>query len=73
MNPFATIDTYGPDATRWYMITNAEPWDNLKFNLEVFWKYSVKFFGTLFNTYNFLHSMQIWTITGVEQFNRVPH
>ncbi len=53
VDPFETIAKYGPDATRWYMITNAEPWDNLKFNLEGIGEVQRKFFGTLFNTYNF--------------------
>ena len=53
IDPFLTIDQYGPDATRWYMITNAEPWDNLKFNLDGIGEVQRKFFGTLFNTYNF--------------------
>jgi isoleucyl-tRNA synthetase len=53
VNPFETIATYGPDATRWYMITNAQPWDNLKFDLEGIAEVQRKFFGTLFNTYAF--------------------
>lgn len=53
IDPFATLNTYGPDATRWYMITNAEPWDNLRFNLDGIQEVQRKFFGTLFNTYNF--------------------
>nr|WP_246440137.1 DUF5915 domain-containing protein [Rhabdobacter roseus] len=53
IDPFETLAKYGPDATRWYMITNAEPWDNLKFNLEGIPEAQRKFFGTLFNTYNF--------------------
>ncbi len=53
VDPFATLGKYGPDATRWYMITNAEPWDNLKFNLDGITEVQRKFFGTLFNTYNF--------------------
>ncbi|WP_025763364.1 isoleucine--tRNA ligase [Dyadobacter tibetensis] len=53
VDPFETIGQYGPDATRWYMITNAEPWDNLKFNIEGIGEVQRKFFGTLFNTYNF--------------------
>ena len=52
-DPFTTLDTYGPDATRWYMISNAQPWDNLKFNLEGIGEVQRKFFGTLYNTYNF--------------------
>ena len=53
VDPFSTIAQYGPDATRWYMITNAEPWDNLKFNIDGVVEVQRKFFGTLFNTYNF--------------------
>lgn len=53
IDPFKTLAEYGPDATRWYMITNAEPWDNLKFNLDGITEVQRKFFGTLFNTYNF--------------------
>jgi len=52
-DPFETLKTYGPDATRWYMITNAEPWDNLKFGLEGIGEVQRKFFGTLYNTYGF--------------------
>ncbi|PIE87928.1 MAG: isoleucine--tRNA ligase [Bacteroidetes bacterium] len=53
VDPFQTIAQYGPDATRWYMITNAQPWDNLKFNLEGIAEVQRKFFGTLYNTYSF--------------------
>ena len=53
VDPFATIDTYGADATRWYLITNASPWDNLKFDLEGIKEVQRKFFGTLYNTYQF--------------------
>ncbi len=53
VDPFETIDKYGPDATRWYMISNAQPWDNLKFNLEGITEVQRKFFGTLYNTYSF--------------------
>ncbi|MCB0660948.1 MAG: class I tRNA ligase family protein, partial [Saprospiraceae bacterium] len=53
IDPFETIATYGADATRWYMISNAQPWDNLKFDLEGIDEIRRKFFGTLFNTYNF--------------------
>ena len=47
LDPFKTLETYGPDATRWYMISNANPWDNLKFDLEGIAEVSRKFFGTL--------------------------
>ncbi|MFZ9589534.1 MAG: isoleucine--tRNA ligase, partial [Chitinophagaceae bacterium] len=53
VDPFATIDTYGADATRWYLITNASPWDNLKFDLDGIKEVQRKFFGTLYNTYQF--------------------
>jgi len=53
VDPFATIDKYGPDATRWYMISNASPWDNLKFNEDGLDEVRRKFFGTLYNTYSF--------------------
>ena len=53
VDPFATLENYGPDATRWYMITNAEPWDNLKFNVDGIGEVQRKLFGTLSNTYNF--------------------
>jgi isoleucyl-tRNA synthetase len=53
IDPFTTLDKYGPDATRWYMITNAQPWDNLKFDLEGIAEVQRKFFGTLYNTYSF--------------------
>ncbi|MEE4177396.1 MAG: isoleucine--tRNA ligase [Bacteroides sp.] len=53
VDPFTTIEQYGPDATRWYMITNAQPWDNLKFDIEGVAEVQRKFFGTLYNTYAF--------------------
>lgn len=53
VDPFSTIEKYGPDATRWYMITNAQPWDNLKFSLDGLQEVQRKFFGTLYNTYSF--------------------
>jgi len=52
-DPFTTLSTYGADATRWYMIANANPWDNLKFDLEGIEEVKRKFFGTLYNTYSF--------------------
>ena len=52
-DPFTTLDKYGPDATRWYMISNANPWDNLKFDLDGIGEVRNKFFGTLYNTYSF--------------------
>jgi isoleucyl-tRNA synthetase len=53
IDPFTTLTEYGPDATRWYMISNANPWDNLKFDLEGIAEVRRKFFGTLYNTYSF--------------------
>jgi isoleucyl-tRNA synthetase len=53
VDPFATIEQYSADATRWYMISNAAPWDNLKFNVEGLDEVRRKFFGTLYNTYAF--------------------
>lgn len=53
VDPFSTIDTYSADATRWYMISNASPWDNLKFSMEGLDEVRRKFFGTLYNTYAF--------------------
>ncbi len=53
IDPFTTIATYGADATRWYMMTNSDPWDNLKFDIEGIGETQRKFFGTLYNTYSF--------------------
>ena len=53
VDPFDTLKAYGPDATRWYMISNANPWDNLKFDSEGIAEVRRKFFGTLYNTYSF--------------------
>ena len=53
VDPFATIEQFGADATRWYLITNASPWDNLKFDMEGIKEVQRKFFGTLYNTYQF--------------------
>jgi isoleucyl-tRNA synthetase len=53
VDPFQTIEKFGADATRWYLITNASPWDNLKFDLEGIKEVQRKFFGTLYNTYQF--------------------
>ncbi|MDR6515201.1 isoleucine--tRNA ligase [Chryseobacterium camelliae] len=54
VDPFETLAVYGPDATRWYMISNANPWENLKFDIEGIDEVRRKFFGTLYNTYSFL-------------------
>ncbi len=53
IDPFKTLKEYGPDALRWYMLSNANPWDNLKFNLDGVTEVQRRFFGTLQNTYNF--------------------
>ncbi len=53
VDPFQTIDNHGADATRWYLITNASPWDSLKFDIEGIREVQRKFFGTLYNTYQF--------------------
>lgn len=53
IDPFKTLDQYGADATRWYMVSNSQPWDNLKFDLEGVKEVQRKFFGTLYNTYGF--------------------
>ena len=53
VDPFSTIEQYGADTARWYMISNASPWDNLKFDMELLETVGRKFFGTLYNTYNF--------------------
>ena len=53
VEPFETIHKYGADATRWYLVTNASPWDNLKFDLAGIQEVQRKFFGTLYNTYQF--------------------
>ena len=53
VDPFTTIEKYGSDPLRWYMITNSSPWDNLKFDVEGVEEVRRKFFGTLYNTYSF--------------------
>ena len=53
VDPFETMDRFGADATRWYMVSNAQPWDNLRFDSEGIAEVQRKFFGTLYNTYNF--------------------
>jgi len=53
IDPFITMEKYGPDATRWYMISNANPWDNLKFDIGGIEEVRRKFFGTIYNTYSF--------------------
>ncbi len=53
VDPFETINKYGADATRWYLMTNSQPWENLKFDIDGIGEVQRKFFGTLYNTYNF--------------------
>ena len=53
IDPFKTLNDYGPDATRWYMISNSNPWDNLKFDIDGVDEVKRKFLGTLYNTYSF--------------------
>ena len=72
IDPFATLAQYGADATRWYMVTNAEPWDNLKFNLDGIAEVQRRFFGTLTNTYNFFALYANLDGYRIEQFNRIP-
>jgi len=62
VDPFETIEKYGSDPLRWYMITNASPWDNLKFDIDGVEEVRRKFFGTLYNTYSFLRFMPMLTI-----------
>jgi isoleucyl-tRNA synthetase len=73
VNPFETLGTFGPDATRWYLITNAEPWDNLKFNVDGIGEVQRKFFGTLSNTYNFFALYANLDGYTLDQNKRVPH
>ncbi|WP_418511121.1 isoleucine--tRNA ligase [Corallibacter sp.] len=63
-DPFETLSTYGADATRWYMISNANPWDNLKFDVDGIEEVKRKFFGTLYNTYSFFS-----LYTNLDKFN----
>ena len=60
VDPFATIDQFGADATRWYLITNASPWDNLKFDIEGIREVQRKFFGTLIIPTSSLPCMPMW-------------
>ncbi len=73
INPFETLEKYGADPTRWYMITNAQPWDNLKFDLAGITEVRNKFFGTLTNTYNFFALYANLDNYAVNEFNRLPY
>ena len=66
VDPFTTLAEYGPDATRWYMIANANPWDNLKFDIEGVAEVRRKFFGTLYNTYSFFANIDNFTYAEAE-------
>ena len=70
VDPFWALDTYGADALRWYMLTNAEPWDNLKFDEKGVDEVRRKFFGTLYNTYAFFAryaNIDNWTPSGADK------
>ncbi|SNC76973.1 Isoleucyl-tRNA synthetase [Hymenobacter gelipurpurascens] len=73
VDPFATISQFGPDATRWYMIANAQPWDNLKFDLAGITEVQRRFFGTLFNTYSFYALYANLDGFQAREFDRVPY
>ena len=73
IDPFTTLSEYGADATRWYMMTNTEPWDNLRFNLDGVAEVQRRFFGTLTNTYNFFALYANVDGYKIEQFDRVPY
>ncbi len=73
IDPFTTISQYGPDATRWYMIANAQPWDNLKFDLNGITEVQRRFFGTLFNTYSFYALYANLDGFQATETARVPH
>jgi isoleucyl-tRNA synthetase len=72
VDPFETLKTYGPDATRWYMITNASPWDNLKFDPEGIAEVRRGFFGTLYNTYSFFALYANIDGFEIDEMNLVP-
>ncbi|AMJ67621.1 isoleucine--tRNA ligase [Hymenobacter sp. PAMC 26628] len=73
VDPFATIKQFGPDATRWYLIANAPPWDNLKFDPAGVVEVQRRFFGTLFNTYSFYALYANLDGFEIDENNRVPH
>jgi isoleucyl-tRNA synthetase len=72
VDPFATIKEFGPDATRWYLIANAPPWDNLKFDPAGVTEVQRRFFGTLFNTYSFFALYANLDEFQTRDFDRVP-
>ena len=73
VNPFEAIRNYGPDPVRWYMITNSNPWDNLRFNLDGITEVRNKFFGTLANTYNFFAIYANIDGFQVDESKKVPY
>ena len=73
VDPFDTLKKYGADPTRWYMITNAQPWDNLKFDLAGITEVRNKFFGTLTNTYNFFALYANLDGYRINQFDRLSY
>ena len=73
VDPFATIKQFGPDATRWYLIANAPPWDNLKFDPAGVTEVQRRFFGTLFNTYSLYALYANLDEFQTSEFDRVPH
>jgi isoleucyl-tRNA synthetase len=72
VDPFETLKTFGPDATRWYMITNASPWDNLKFDIDGVAEVRRGFFGTLYNTYSFFALYANIDGFEIDEMNVVP-
>ncbi len=72
VDPFETIDKYGADATRWYMISNAAPWDNLKFDIDGIAEVQRKLFGTLYNTYGFYSLYANVDGFVVDEKNQIP-
>lgn len=72
VDPFSTIATYGADATRWYMISNSQPWDNLRFDLEGVAEVRTKFFGKLYNTYSFFALYANVDQFTIDEMNVIP-
>ena len=72
INPFEALPKYGADPVRWYMITNSNPWENLKFNLDGITEVQRKFFGTLYNTYTFFALYANLDNYEVNEFDRLP-
>ncbi|AKP50817.1 isoleucine--tRNA ligase [Cyclobacterium amurskyense] len=72
VDPFITLKEFGPDALRWYMLSNANPWDNLKFNKEGVVEVQRRFFGTLQNTYNFFALYANLDAFAYDSSNKIP-